>query len=465
MADVLIIDDDRDISEMLSEIVLTMGHAATAVFSLEEGLKAAAKKPYQVILLDVRLPDGDGAEKLPTFRSMLSLPEVIIITAFDSREGAELALNSGAWDYISKNTSIAEIRLTVSRAIQYKEQQAEDIAIPQDLKLEGLLWKSDRMAVCIARLSQSVKSDANVLITGETGTGKELFARAIHNNSNRASMSFVTVDCAAPPPTLAESLLFGHEKGAFTSADKSVEGLVKQADGGTLFLDEIGELPLGIQKSFLRVLQEQRFRPLGAKHEVASNFRVVAATNRNLDEMISSGKFRQDLFHRIQSIVIQVPPLRKRNEDVIELILHYAKKLCYRYGMSPKSFSPEFLETMAAYAWPGNVRELINCMEWSIAAAGQELTLYPKHLPINLRLNSDYRDKGKTVIPDTTSLPPLKNARESAVMATELQYLCRLMDVAKNDFKEACRIAGLSRPQLYALLRKHRLTKSNSPAA
>jgi two-component system, NtrC family, response regulator len=465
MANVLIIDDDRDMSDMLSEVVSTMGHSAATAFSLEEGLKAAATEPYQVILLDVRLPDGDGAEKLPTFRSMPSAPEVIIITGFGSRDGAELALTSGAWDYISKTTSLSEIRLTVSRAIKYKEHQTKDIGIPQDLKLEGLLWKSDRMAVCIAHLSQAVKSDANVLITGETGTGKELFAMAIHNNSSRANMNFVTVDCAALPPTLAESLLFGHEKGAFTSADKSVEGLIKQADGGTLFLDEIGELPVVIQKSFLRVLQEHRFRPLGAKGEVESNFRVVAATNRNLDEMISSGKFRQDLLHRIQSIVIQIPPLRKRTEDVIELILHYSKKLCRRYGMSTKNFSPEFLETMAAYGWPGNVRELINCLEWTIAAAGQELTLYPKHLPTNLRMNSTYGDKGETIVPDAASLLTLRNARDSAIMETELQYLSRLMDIAKDDFKKACRISGLSSPQLYALMRKHRLTRSNTKPA
>jgi two-component system NtrC family response regulator len=459
MADVLIVDDDRDISDMLSEVVATMGHTATAAFSLAEGLKAAAIKPFTVVLLDVCLPDGDGTEKLPTFRSMPSLPEVIIITGFGSREGAELALNSGAWDYISKTTSIAEIKLTLSRAIQYKEEQTKEISIPQDLKLEGLLWKSDRMAVCIYHLSHAVRTDASVLITGETGTGKELFARAIHNNSNRASRSFVTVDCAALPPTLAESLLFGHEKGAFTGADKTVEGMVKQADGGTLFLDEIGELPLGVQKSFLRVLQEQRFRPIGAKSEVTSNFRVVVATNRNLNEMVSSGKFRQDLLHRISSIVIVVPPLRRRNDDVTELILHYTKKLCQRYGMSPKSFSPEFLETMADYSWPGNVRELINSLEWSIAAAGQEITLYSKHLPTSLRLNAVYADSGKTTLPDSSSLPPLKNARESGIREIELLYLQKLMDIDKGDFKEACRISGVSRPQLYALMRKHHITK------
>jgi len=459
MANVLIIDDDRDMSDMLSEVVSTMGHTATAAFSLEEGLKAAAIQPYQVILLDVRLPDGDGIEKLPAFRGLPSSPEIIIITAFDSRDGAQIALNSGAWSYISKTNSIAEIRLTITKAIQYKEQQIKEIDIPRDLKLEGLLWKSSRMAVCITHLSQAFRSDASVLITGETGTGKELFARAIHNNSNRASMSFVTVDCAALPPTLAESLLFGHEKGAFTGADKSVDGLVKQADGGTLFLDEIGELPLAVQKSFLRVLQEQRFRPLGAKHELTSNFRVVAVTNRNLDEMITSGKFRQDLLYRISSIVIQIPPLRNRNDDLMELILHYVNKLCRRYGMNPKNFSAEFLETLSAYDWPGNVRELINCLEWTFAAAGQELTLYAKHLPTNIRLNSVYNDNSKTLPTDAEFLPTLKNAREAAILETELQYLRRLMVIAKENFQEACRISGISRPQLYALIRKHHLTK------
>lgn len=182
----------------------------------------------------------------------------------------------------------------------------------------------------------------------------------------------------------------------------------------------------------------------------------------NLDEMIGSGKFRRDLLHRVQSIVIKIPPLRKRAEDLIELIQHYTEKLCRRYGMDPKKFSPEFLEKMAAYDWPGNVRELIHCLEWSIAAAGQELTLYPKHLPTNLRLNLIYGDIGQTIVADAASLPSLKDARRAAMTETELQYLRRLMNVTREDLKEACRISGLSRPQLYSLMRKHRLTRSNT---
>lgn len=455
MANILIVDDDRDMSEMLSEVVQTMGHSATAAFTLAEGLQAAATGTYQVVLLDVKLPDGNGAERLPTFKGLPCSPEVIVISAFGTRAIAELSLTGGAWDFISKTTSISEIMLTVNQAIKYKEQQPDNSAVPPNLNLEGLLWKSDRMAICIDHLSHAVKSDANVLITGETGTGKELFARAIHQSSPRAKMNFVTVDCAALPPTLAESLLFGHEKGAFTSADKGVEGLIKQADDGTLFLDEIGELPASVQTSFLRVLQEKHYRPLGAKKELASNFRVVAATNRNLEKMILAGQFRQDLLQRIGAITIHIPPLRQRREDLIELILHYVKKLGARYGSSAKNFSPEFLEMMASYNWPGNVRELINCLEWTIAAAGPELTLYPKHLPTKLRLNSVFSENEKTVSAEAKNLPTLKNARESAIIETESRYLRQVLDVTNDDHKEACRISGLSSPQLYNLMRKH----------
>ena len=461
MANVLIIDDDRDMSDMLFEVVGKLGHTATTAFTLEEGLGLATKSTYTVILLDVRLPDGDGVEWIPAFRVLPSPPEVIIITGFGSREGAELALNSGAWDYISKTTSISEIRLTVSRAIQYKEQQIQQAEIPPNPEIKGLVWKSDRMALCITHLTQALRSDASVLINGETGTGKELFAQAIHDNGSRAARNFVTVDCASLPPTLAESLLFGHEKGAFTGAEKSLEGLIKQADGGTLFLDEIGELPPDIQKSFLRVLQERRFRPLGGKREVESDFRLVAATNRHLEDMVASGRFRNDLLHRIQSIVIQLPPLRKRREDIIELILYYTKKLCDRYSLGPRSFSPEFLETMVAYDWPGNVRELINCMEWSIAAARQDTALYPKHLPTSVRMGSVCKEPTAAAKDDAAPLTTLKEARATAVNAFESQYLHSLLTNTEGNIEDACRISGLSRPQLYLQMRKHNLKRSH----
>lgn len=460
MANILIIDDDRHMSAMLYEVVEDMGHTAKTAFTLQDGLMEAFATPYEVILLDVRLPDGSGEEKLPAFLSLPYSPEVIILTAYGSRDGAQFALESGAWDYISKAATISEIRLTIQRAVQYSEQKNPHIDILQNLNMDGLIWKSSAMAICIGHLAHAVKSDAGILITGETGTGKELFAQAIHNNSQRASKSFVIVDCAALPANLAESLLFGHEKGAFTGADKEVEGLIRQADGGTLFLDEIGELPESIQKSFLRVLQERRFRPLGAKREIESHFRVVAATNRNLDEMVLSGHFRQDLLHRIRSIVIHLPPLRKRPEDIMELLFHYSKALCNRYDLIPKSFSPTFLEMLTAYDWPGNVRELINCLEWAISASGHETSLYPKHLPTHIRMKNKNIEVDEDHGAFPSSWPTLKESRAAAVLEVEAQYLSRLMDFTQGNMKEACKISGLSLPQLYAQMKKNHLTRS-----
>lgn len=462
MADILIIDDDKIMSDMLVDIVNGMGHTAHTAFTLDDAAKAASRMPFSVILLDVNLPDGNGLEKLQTFRELPDAPEVIIITAYGDRSGAEVALNSGAWDYIYKTASIAKIRLSLLRAIQYAETRKERVSVLPEPDLEGIIGHHDYLSACISRLTQAAQSDGNILISGETGTGKELFAQAIHRNSRRAGRSFVTVDCAALPPTLAESLLFGHEKGAFTGADKPMDGMIMQADGGTLFLDEIGDLNASIQKTFLRVLQEHRFRPLGAKQEIKSDFRVVAATNRNLEEMARKGDFRLDLLHRIRALVIELPPLRKHPSAITELVLYYMTKLCRRYGISHKNASPEFLEALVGYGWPGNVRELINAMEWAIAAALQEQTLYPKHLPTQIRLyTADDENKQASQVKARDTMSTLKFVRESAVAAAESSYLKDLIHMTKGSISEACRISGLSRPQLYAQLRKHHLTRSS----
>lgn len=459
MAEILIIDDDRIVADMLTEIVNDMGHIPSRASCLSEGIQKASTKPFAVILLDVKLPDGNGLSKLPQLRSLCSSSEVIIVTAYGDRNGAELALNSGAWDYIQKTASISEIKLSLSRAIQYAEVNQSRIFIPPDLDLEGIIGKSSKLGICFGRIAHAATSDANVLITGETGTGKELFALAVHRNSSRAAGPFITVDCAALSPTLVESQLFGHEKGAFTGADKKMDGMIKQADGGTLFLDEIGEIPLPVQKAFLRVLQERRFRPVGAREDLESNFRVVAATHQNLDSMVSSGTFRSDLLFRLRSLVIELPPLREHLEDITELALFYTTKFCRRYGIDVKTISPEFLEVLAAYDWPGNIRELVNALETAIAASFQEPTLYPKHLPTHVRLHFAYDKSDQMKEKRSESFPTLKDVRESAVLETERQYLQKLMLLVRGDIREACRVSGLSRPQFYAQMRKHRISR------
>ena len=386
------------------------------------------------------------------------------MTGYGDPDGAELAIKNGAWDYIEKPSSIKEMMLPFLRALQYREEKkARTPAVA--LKWEGIIGSSPRMRSCFDILAQAANSDASVLIMGETGTGKELFARAIHENSPRANKNFVVVDCTALPKTLVESTLFGYEKGAFTGADKDQDGLVRQAHGGTLFLDEVGELPLVIQKAFLRVLQEHRFRPVGSKKEIESDFRLVAATNRNLDEMVEAHHFRRDLLFRLQTFTIDLPALRERKEDIRELVMYHMAKLSERYGIGAKGFAPEFLDSLIAYDWPGNVQ-----------GARQRRREGAHHGPPGadpLRQTSPdphsgepcpgIRDEGSAPgrqrVRPSSPLPPLKGFRESALQEAERQYLEDLMSIAGSNIKEACRISGLSRPRLYALMKKYRVSR------
>jgi two-component system NtrC family response regulator len=471
MGKVLIIDDDEMFCEMLSDMVTDMGHGVKYVHSLREGVPEALSSSYEVIFLDVRLPDGSGLEALSQIRNLAEPPEVVIITGAGDPDGAELAIVNGAWDYIEKQSSIKRMTLALVRALQFREEKKAKKPLVA-LKLEGIVGHSPKMRACYDLLAQAADSDANLLIYGETGTGKELFAQALHANSPRAAKIFVVVDCAALPESLVESALFGHEKGAFTGADKPQVGLIRQADGGTLFLDEVGELPLIMQKAFLRVLQERRFRPLGARQEVESNFRLVAATNRDLDQSVRDGNFRQDLLFRLRSLSLSLPPLRERLEDIKDLVLYHTGKLCETYGIAQKGFAPEFFDCLMAFDWPGNVRELLNTLDRALAAARYEPTLFPNHLPSYIRVravrHAVNRDHLEAQLPvgdegavSTHHLPPLREFREAAIARAEREYLQELMLLAKKDLQEACRLADLSQPRLYALLKKHQISRSH----
>jgi two-component system NtrC family response regulator len=460
MAHVLIIDDDPAFCQMLSKIVMGSGHESASSFTLKDGLHQSLTRAFDVVFLDLGLPDGNGLEALPKIREMPEAPEVIIITGSGGPDGPETALKNGAWDYLEKPATKKEMTLSLVRALQYRQEKKAPRP-PVSLKREGIVGESAPLRACLDLLAQAAASDAPVLIRGETGTGKELFAVAIHNNSRRAPKNFVVVDCTALPETLVESTLFGYEKGAFTGADQAREGLVKHADGGTLFLDEVGELPLSLQKSFLRVLEVQRFRPLGSKKEITSNFRLVAATNRDLQKMVREGLFRQDLLFRLQALTIELPPLRKRPEDIKPLTMFYLERLCARYRIGLKGLTPEFSGTLRAYDWPGNVRELINTLESVLAAAQNELTLFPKHLPLNIRLKMAQIKIGKELegpgpaqgAPYLESFPDLRVFRE----AMDIEYLRALLYRTNGNVSQACRISGLSRSSFYELLKKHNL--------
>jgi two-component system NtrC family response regulator len=448
-----------------------MGHRTDISATVKDARQKLLSHDYDVIFLDVRLPDGIGLDILPLMKEMNSAPEVIIITGHGDTDSAELAMKSGVWDFIQKPCSMSSMRLVLTRALQYREKKGLSTKPPVLLKIDKKVGSSLQLRSCFDLVAQAAQSDINVLITGETGTGKELFARAIHDNSLRAGRDFVVVDCAAMPENLVESMLFGHEKGAFTGADRAREGLIKMAHGGTLFLDEIGELPTLIQKSFLRVLQEHRFRPIGSNREEQSDFRLIAATNRKLDKMVANGNFRTDLMYRIQALTIELPPLRERNEDIKELTVHYLRKFCEGYGVAMKGIAPEFFDALTAYEWSGNVRELINVIDTAVCSSLHEPTLYPKHLPIYMRVKLTHATLKETEGFDVADVQAgrkigtfttLSSFREDILYETEKQYLSELLDHTRNDVQEACRISGLSRSRLYALLKKYDLVKQKA---
>jgi two-component system NtrC family response regulator len=468
MAYILVIDDDQLICDTIANIVRHLGHTTACAYTLRDGFKEVDARDVDVVFLDVQLPDGNGLDILPHVRKASSFPpEIIIITGYGDPDGAELAIKNGAWDYLEKPSSSQKIGLTLTRALQYR-QQKKAIQQAEPIKREDIVGSnSPRMKDCLDLVAQAAKSDANVLVTGETGTGKELFALAIHNNSRRARNNFVVVDCAALPKNLVESVLFGHEKGAFTSADKAQEGLISQADGGTLFLDEVGELSPSLQKSFLRVLQERRFRPVGGKEEIKSDFRLIAASNRDLDDLARRQQFREDLLFRLRTFTIELPPLRERLEDIEELARYYVARFAAEHGQQPKDFSPEFMGVLAQYPWPGNVRELIHALERTFAAAQGEPILYPKHLPPHIRTQlarTSIRKKRATAAPAqrqgdaSPSFATLQKVREAALADVEQQYLKDLIEHTNGDIQQACRTSGLSRSRLYSLLKKYSIS-------
>jgi two-component system NtrC family response regulator len=465
MAKVLIIDDDRMMCDSLSSIILRMAHKVDCAFTLREGLDLVSTGAYDVVFLDVGLPDGNGLEALPQIQSLPAAPEVIIMTGSGDPDGAELAIRQGAWDYIEKPSSLKEIALPLLRALQYRETK-KAIKETVALRREGIVGNSPPLRHSLDLLARAAGSEINVLITGETGTGKELFALALHRNSPRIDKNFTVVDCTAIPENLVESILFGYEKGAFTGADRPYEGLIQQAHGGTLFLDEVGELPLSIQKSFLRVLQDHRFRPLRGKQEQEIDFRLVAATNRNLAQLVEKGQFRRDLLYRLQSFVIDLPPLRERREDIQELTLHQLARFSRQYETGLKGFSPEFLDALQSYDWPGNVRELFHSLERAFAAAGAEPTLFPKHLPSDLLVQLTQEKLGtkgrkRPPLPEGKSLASapadFKTVREKALAEIEKKYLLELILQTRGETEKALRVSGLSRARLYELLKKHGL--------
>ena len=467
MPRVLIVDDDQEVQSTMASLLSRQDiphHLARDMVSTRKALQQTA---YDLILLDVGLPDGNGLDLLPEIKALENSPEVIILTGRGDSEGAELAIEGGVWDYLLKPSSIKEIKLSISRALKYRQQK--ESARPRALDLSGVVGSSPAMHSCYDLLACAAGSDSNILITGETGVGKELMARTIHANSSRSGHPFIVVDCAGITDSLVESTLFGHCRGAFTGALADHTGLISQAHQGTLFLDELGELPLAIQKSLLRVLQERKFRPVGSSREQKSDFRLMAATNRDLEAMVLEGAFRNDLYFRIKTMHMHLPPLRDRVQDIRPLAMHFVDELCARSGIASKGLGADFLETLEAYHWPGNVRELCNVIEQALVACAGETNLYSMHLPKEIRIKvtrsrlerntpagSRQDSSIKTENASHTSLSELFDFK-SYKQECEKKYLQCLLQKYPGNVPAMLRLSGLSRSHFYTLLKKYDL--------
>jgi len=467
MKSVCIIDDDPEVRDTIASLTRKIRLTSESAGTLAAGMDLLASDNFDVLFLDVRLPDGNGLAALPAIKRLPDAPEVIILTGIGDPDGAELAIQEGVWDYLVKPSPIKQIMLTLQRALRYREERRSDRS-PVSLSLAGCVAASPRMQPCLDQVAHAAGSNAAVLITGETGTGKELFARLIHANSARTDGAFVTVDCAALTETLVESTLFGHRKGAFTGADADRVGLVQLADAGTLFLDEVGEMPLSLQKTFLRVLHEKTFRAVGAVTESKSDFRLIAATNRDLEAMVDAGQFRRDLYFRLKTIGLALPPLRERPEDIKPLTLSFVDGLCAEYTLPPKGFDAEFLAMLEAYDWPGNVRELRNVLERAFLASGREKTLYSMHLPRDLRIKvtKSSLEKGRQALerplpepaaPPVATAPSSRQSLKDFKEAMERRYLEGLLREHGRDVAAMIAVSGLSRSHFYALLKKNNL--------
>jgi two-component system NtrC family response regulator len=463
MATILIVDDDSLFRELLCISVERHGHRSLSAGTLAQARAAVQSGEVDVVYLDVRLPDGSGIEALESLRAMADPPEVIIVTGQGDPDGAELALRCGAWDYIEKPASVDRMTLPMLRALSYRKEKRRQ-RIPPLQANSGIIGKSPRLAACLAQAGMAAASGVDVFITGETGTGKEVFARAIHQGGTRANGPFVVVDCTTLPDNLAESLLFGHERGSFTGADRRQTGLIEQADGGTLFLDEVGELPLSIQAKFLRVLQERSYRPVGGGQMRRSDFRLAAATNRDLSAMAERKEFRQDLLYRLGAFCLELPPLCERDGDIQLLIEWRLGQHAAQRGSPGPEPSAEYMELLLAHPWPGNVRELLQTVDMSLVAAQGERTLFPQHLPLELRVRLlrgrvALRANANAAAEPGRAIGPWREHRATVLHKVEHDYFAMLMTMTDGDTSQAAEIAGLKSARLYELLGKHGLLK------
>jgi DNA-binding NtrC family response regulator len=446
--EVLLVDDDASLGETLEIALRKRGLHVSWHASGAEALAALEGSDFDVVVTDLAMRGMGGIELCERIAQNRPDVPVIVLTAFGSLDSAIGAIRAGAYDFISKPVEVDALAIAVERAANHhalreevKRLRLEVLDRPRDNELIGDSAPMRKVQDLISRVAGS---EATVLVVGESGTGKEVVARAIHKRSGRHGGPFIAINCAAVPETLLESELFGHTRGAFTDAKEASPGMFVQAKGGTLFLDEIGDMPLGLQPKLLRALQERTIRPLGGKGEVKIDVRIVAATNRDLESAIEEGRFREDLYYRINVVQVALPPLRARGPDILPLALHFIKGFAEQSKKNVTGFSKEVAEKLVTYAWPGNVRELQNSMEHAVALTRlQEVCV--DDLPERIR---DYRFSHVVVAGnDPAELVPLEEV--------ERRYILRVMEAVAGNKTAAARVLGLERKTLYRKLERY----------
>jgi two-component system, NtrC family, nitrogen regulation response regulator NtrX len=438
MHKILIIDDESGIRQTLKGIFEDEGYQASTADSGEAGLDALQKKPVEVVLLDVWLPGIDGIETLSKIKEMEDSPEVIIISGHATIETAVRATKLGAYDFLEKPLSLEKTLIVVNNAIEAKRLRGENRDLKKQLQVHAdIVGQSVPMKALRQQIGLMAPTNGRVLIFGESGTGKELVARAIHAQSQRKDAMFVEVNCAAIPEDLIESELFGHLKGSFAGASAEKEGKFQKAHGGTLFLDEIGDMSLKTQSKVLRTLDEQRFTPVGSEDSISVDARVIASTNKDLEEEISIGNFREDLFYRLNVIPFSVPPLRDRREDIPLLARHFLKEFAAAYSRRTREISDDAIDTLMRYSWPGNVRELRNVIERIVIMNPTVDRLDRKHLPPLV-----HRDGSRRTVGDHSTL-------HQARAAYERDYILKKLDENHGNISRTAETLGLERSHLY----------------
>ena len=451
-AHILIVDDDPNHLKTLQTIVKSWGYQVSTAEDGVTAVESVKERLFALILMDVRMAQMSGIEALKQIKQYNPAIPILIMTAYSSVDSAVEALKSGAYDYLTKPLDFEVLKLSLVRALEHSGLKAENATLKSkmsaDYELENIIGKSRPMKELVDMMSMVAPSEATVLITGESGTGKELIAKSIHHNSRRKDRPLVVVNCAALTETLLESELYGHEKGSFTGADKRREGRFKQADKGTIFLDEIGETSAAMQAKLLRVIQEREIQRVGGEETLSVDVRILAATNRNLEEDVTSGKFRGDLFYRLNVVTLRIPPLRERQDDIPLLSQHFLARYAAKNHKQVKGISPLAMDMLLKYPWPGNVRELENVVERAVILLPDE-HVTEKELPATI--TESYAEKG-----DWVALPqpgaanrPLGEIEREAIVAT--------LEASAGNKSETARRLGINRKTLHKKLKEYGL--------